>query len=143
MGKLFGIYKLFRLGFVFFLISIFSFSLENLHAQSNIEFDKFKNIFETQTHRHHWENQLKENKNELQFVFSLLFVIYKEIFSSQDMDSCVFTPSCSVYAIETIKQKGMFIGIMDAFDRISRCNPGRHKSYPADPKTNKFYDPVK
>lgn len=125
------------------LIFLVSFYFNSTQGQSNIEFDKFRNVFEVKTHKHHWEDQLKENRNELQFIFSLFFVLYKEIFSSQDVDSCVFTPSCSVYAIETIKRKGLPIGIMDVFDRISRCNPGRHKDYPLDPKTKKYFDPVK
>ena len=135
-------YKLCRMIIVFlFLLSFFP--INNLYSQNIIEFNKFKNIFEEKTHKHHWEDQLKGNKNELQFIFSLLFIVYKEVFSSQDIDSCVYTPSCSVYAIETIKQNGIPIGIMDAFDRISRCNPERHKNYPIDPKTKKYYDPVK
>jgi len=114
-----------------------------LIAQKNIDYSSFKNLFEVNEHHHNWEQHLKESKNELNFIFSLLFLVYKEVFSSQDIDACVFTPSCSVYAIETIKENGAIIGTFDAFDRISRCNPGRNKSRPIDKKTGKFFDPVK
>jgi putative component of membrane protein insertase Oxa1/YidC/SpoIIIJ protein YidD len=76
------------------------------------------------------------------FIFSATFVIYKEVFSSQDIDACVFTPSCSVYAIESIKQKGVIVGFFNAIDRLTRCNPGRKKSMPVDLQTGKYYDPV-
>ena len=112
-------------------------------GQSNNNFNEFKDLFEIKTHKHNWTSHLKESENELSFIFSLLFVVYKKVFSSQDVDSCVFTPSCSVYAIENIKQKGLIIGSMGAFDRISRCNPGKKKNFQTDKETGKYYDPVK
>ncbi len=112
-------------------------------AQNNINYREFKDLFKTKEHKHNWGHYLKESKNELNFVFSFMFIAYKEVFSSQDIDACVFTPSCSVYAIETIKKNGAIIGTFDAFDRISRCNPGRNKHHPIDKKTGKFFDPVK
>jgi putative membrane protein insertion efficiency factor len=103
---------------------------------------KFENLFAESSHHHNWRNQLKDNKNELTFIFSSLFVGYKEFISSQDIDACVFTPSCSVYAIESIKQHGVLLGFFTAIDRITRCNPGRHKNLPVDPLTGKYFDPV-
>jgi putative component of membrane protein insertase Oxa1/YidC/SpoIIIJ protein YidD len=111
-------------------------------AQNLADIKKFENLFSVKEQKHNWGKQLKDNKNELTFIFSATFVIYKEIFSSQDIDACVFTPSCSVYAIESIKQKGVIAGFFDATDRLTRCNPGRKKSMPVDPVTGKYYDPV-
>lgn len=113
-----------------------------LFSQSPIEYEDFNDIFKIEKGHNHWSSQLKNNNNELEFLFSFLFVIYKEIFSSQDMDSCVFEPSCSVYAIESIKKKGFLKGLLNSLDRLSRCNPGQHKDCPINPKTNKFIDPV-
>jgi len=87
--------------------------------------------------------ELAQATNEIQLISSLFFVIYKVIFSSQDVDACVFTPSCSVYAIQSIKKKGIIVGLLNASDRLQRCHPGANKHYPIDPKTNKLYDPVK
>ncbi|MDA3882433.1 MAG: membrane protein insertion efficiency factor YidD, partial [Bacteroidales bacterium] len=50
-----------------------------------------------------YKEYIKNSTNELEGTAALLFVGYKSILSSQDMSSCVFTPSCSVYAIETLK----------------------------------------
>jgi len=127
----------------FIILLIFYFAPFISTSQDSINYGDFKNLFKEKTHKHNWGHYLKESKNELNFVFSLLFVTYKEVFSSQDIDACVFTPSCSVYAIETIKKNGAIIGTFDAFDRISRCNPGRNKHHPIDKKTGKFFDPVK
>jgi len=111
-------------------------------AQTPEDMKKFDNLFAEKTHIYNWGDQLKNNKNELTFVFSTFFVLYKEIISSQDIDACVFTPSCSVYAIESIKRKGVIVGFFTAIDRLTRCNPGRKKDMPIDPATGKFFDPV-
>lgn len=111
-------------------------------AQNSEDLKKFDNLFAEKSHNHNWGDQIKNNKNELTFIFSAFFVIYKEIVSSQDIDACVFTPSCSVYAIESIKQKGAIIGFFTAIDRLTRCNPGRNKNMPVDLETGKYYDPV-
>jgi putative component of membrane protein insertase Oxa1/YidC/SpoIIIJ protein YidD len=111
-------------------------------AQNPADLKKFENLFAENNHKQNWGYQLKNNKNELAFIFSLTFVFYKEILSSQDIDVCVFTPSCSVYAIESIKRKGAITGFFTAIDRLTRCNPGRNKNMPVDPVTGKFYDPV-
>lgn len=111
-------------------------------SQDAEDLKKFDNLFALETHSHNWRGQLKNNKNELSFIFSAFFVMYKELFSSQDIDVCVFTPSCSVYAIEGIKQKGFIVGFFTATDRLTRCNPGRNKNLPIDPATGKYFDPL-
>jgi uncharacterized protein len=82
------------------------------------------------------------NNNEAQLLASLFFLFYKQFISSQDMNSCVFTPSCSVYTMQSVKSKGFIIGIISGFDRLSRCHPLGQKYYPIDPVTKKLYDPV-
>ncbi|MGD0755054.1 MAG: membrane protein insertion efficiency factor YidD [Bacteroidales bacterium] len=111
-------------------------------AQNQEDLKMFKNLFAEKSHNHKWGDQLKDNKNEITFIFSATFVLYKEIFSSQDIDACVFTPSCSVYAIESIKRKGVIPGFLNAIDRLTRCNPGHKKDMPIDLSTGKYYDPV-
>ena len=111
-------------------------------AQNNEDIKKFEDLFAEKNHTHNWRTQLKNNKNELTFVFSATFVIYKEVFSSQDIDACVFTPSCSVYAIESIKQNGAVAGFFSAIDRLTRCNPVPKKSMEIDLTTGKYIDLV-
>ncbi|HHH53173.1 MAG TPA: membrane protein insertion efficiency factor YidD, partial [Bacteroidetes bacterium] len=102
-------------------ISLFLFILSfsytpTLFSQKTNDIENFRNLFSIQEHHHNWSHYLKESDNEFKIFFSFLFIVYKELFSSQDMDSCVFTPSCSVYAIESIEQKGVFLGTLSAFD---------------------------
>lgn len=86
----------------------------------------------------------KGNKNEIESTFSTLFVVYKNFISSQDIDACVFQPSCSVYAIECIHhEKGKFIAFMKISDRLMRCHPMVSKgSYKIDLETGKYSDPI-
>lgn len=124
-----------------FFVVFFYFSPYVL-GQQGTKIGDFKNFFEVKEHKHQWTNQLKNNDNEIILIFSTLFVLYKELISSQDVDVCVMTPSCSVYAIENIKKNGLFFGLLNAFDRLTRCNPGKKKDLPIDVETGKYYDPV-
>ena len=76
-------------------------------------------------------------------IISTLFSFYKEFISSQDYNSCVFSPSCSEYAVMSIKKQGLFWGIFDTFDRLSRCHGFSFHNYETDTKTNRLKDPVK
>jgi putative component of membrane protein insertase Oxa1/YidC/SpoIIIJ protein YidD len=114
----------------------------NCLAQNKGDLKKIENMFAEKSHNHNWGDQLKDNRNELNFILSATFVLYKEILSSQDIDACVFTPSCSVYAIESVKQEGIIIGFMNSIDRLTRCNPGPKRDVPIDLSTGKYFDPV-
>ncbi|HKK42146.1 MAG TPA: membrane protein insertion efficiency factor YidD [Bacteroidales bacterium] len=111
-------------------------------AQTGKDIQAFDNLFAVKPDDHKWTDELKESRNELTFIFSTVFVVYKEVFSSQDIDACVFTPSCSVYAIESIKQEGVVKGYLNALDRLTRCNPVPKKNMPVDMLTGKYFDPV-
>ncbi len=90
-----------------------------------------------------YKQYLKNSTNEAEGTAALLFVGYKNILSSQDMSSCVFTPSCSVYAIETLKHDPIYIAYFKIFDRLSRCHPLNAKhEYELHPKTGMLYDPA-
>ena len=113
-----------------------------IFSQSGNDIKKFENLFTVEKHKHKWGEMTANNRNEFTFIFSAFFVVYKEVLSSQDIDACVFTPSCSVYAIESIKKKGVISGYFSAIDRLTRCNPGRNKNLPIDAKTGKYFDPL-
>ena len=51
----------------------------------------------------------------------LLLLVYKNFITTQDGNSCAFTPICSVYAIRQVKKHGIFIGLLYAADRLTRC----------------------
>lgn len=84
----------------------------------------------------------QNNSNTMEITLSSMFLIYKYFISSQDSQSCSFHPSCSVYAVETIKKQGFFLGLLDTFDRLSRCNGLSPEKYPIDHQHSLLIDPV-
>lgn len=81
-----------------------------------------KTIEKKDIHQHHISLS-SNNNNELEFVFSNLFLFYKSFISSQDFSSCMFSPSCSEYGIIAIKRIGFLEGVIATFDRLTRCHP--------------------
>ncbi|MEY3416589.1 MAG: hypothetical protein RL711_386 [Bacteroidota bacterium] len=71
-----------------------------------------------------------------------LFYIYKNFISSQDSQRCAFTPTCSVYALKAVRKRGLFLGVLDGFDRLTRCNGAGHEHYEYIQATNQLIDEV-
>ena len=80
-------------------------------------------------------------QNEIEFIFTRFFLLYKSFISSQDASSCTFTPSCSEYAMMAITKQGVIIGTINFFDRFSRCNGLSPENYVPDPEKRVFIDP--
>jgi hypothetical protein len=97
----------------------------------------------TPHHHHHTWNIAQNNSSTMEILLSSMFKFYKFFISSQDSQSCSFYPSCSVYAVETIKKQGFFIGILDTFDRLTRCNGLSPENYEIDYKQTLLIDPVR
>ena len=68
------------------------------------------------------------------FARPLIFLVrvYKRFISPVLPPSCIYTPTCSEYAIEALRRYGALRGGWLALTRIARCNP-RHRG---------GYDPV-
>lgn len=49
--------------------------------------------------------------------------IYQRVLSPVLPDACIYTPTCSHYAIEAIEKHGVLQGCWLAMRRIIRCNP--------------------
>jgi putative membrane protein insertion efficiency factor len=43
--------------------------------------------------------------------------------------SCRYLPTCSEYAIDAVKQRGIFVGIALSFWRVLRCHPFARGGY--------------
>jgi uncharacterized protein len=123
------------------LISTLSYLVLNngLYAQ-NQDIEKLKNLFPTSKVSLVSEKS-KNNTNEVQMVFSGLYIFYKNVFSSQDSKKCNFHLSCSDYGINSIKSHGVK-GVFLTFDRLTRCNGLNRKRYPIIQKNGLLYDPV-
>jgi len=83
-----------------------------------------------------------QGETEILEFMKILFTGYKFLVSSQDIQACNFHPSCSVYALQTIRHKGLIMGSMDAFDRISRCHPLSLDQYEYHEASGLAHDPV-
>ena len=124
-------------------ISIFLISAAfagKLTAQHASELNSFRDLFSPETVKHDFSLKI-DNSNEIRLVLTTSFAFYKLFISSQDGMQCTFHPTCSVYALNTIKTNGL-IGVLDAIDRLSRCNGLSPEKYPVHETTHRFYDPV-
>jgi len=90
-----------------------------------------------------YSKPLKKSTNEIKMLLSATFLFYKKFISSQDKPSCVFSPSCSVYAIKAFQKKGFFLGWLYTFDRLSRCHPlVKPTHYKYNSKIQRYEDPI-
>jgi putative component of membrane protein insertase Oxa1/YidC/SpoIIIJ protein YidD len=127
-------------GLIFTLFILFYLSLETT-AQTKEDLKLVSGLVsapQIQGHSHFPKGQ----KNVVKFVESALFYFYQEYISSQDGSHCTFYPSCSAYARQSIRKKGLFIGLLCTFDRLTRCNGLNNDKYPMNQKTGLLYDPV-
>jgi putative component of membrane protein insertase Oxa1/YidC/SpoIIIJ protein YidD len=130
----------FRIAFCLFLISFIALVTQ---AQSVNDIALAESLFVPKV-KVDYKEFVRVNKNEIESTFSVLFMGYKNYISSQDIDACVFEPSCSVYAIECIHhEKNKLIAFLKISDRLTRCHPLVSKgTYKIDVKTGKFIDPI-
>ena len=59
----------------------------------------------------------------MKYLFIFLIKLYKYLISPLLPAACRFTPTCSEYAAQAIKQHGAVKGGLLAAKRICRCNP--------------------
>lgn len=57
-------------------------------------------------------------------------MFYRRVLSPMKrVPSCIYLPTCSEYAIEAVKTRGILVGTALATMRILRCNPLFHGGY--------------
>ncbi len=60
----------------------------------------------------------------LVWIVLLPVAIYRRVVSPMKrVPSCRFLPTCSEYAVEAVKQRGIVVGSALAMWRVARCNP--------------------
>ena len=115
-------------------------------SQTQEDINTVRKVLQTHNHKlkvkDKYQYANENNTNELSWIFSKLFLGYKAFFSSQDMSSCTFTPSCSEYGMLAVKKQGVIVGIINTFDRLTRCNGLSPELYEIDPKTHLYIDPL-
>ena len=55
--------------------------------------------------------------------------LYQMTLSSLVPTTCRFYPTCSEYMIQSVKKKGILLGVPKGLWRILRCNPLCHGGY--------------
>ncbi len=70
----------------------------------------------------------------MNFLLINIIKIYQAIFSAFVGQHCRFSPSCSNYAIEAIKEHGAAKGSALSFKRICKCHPWEHGGIDEVPK---------
>ncbi len=69
---------------------------------------------------------------------TLLIRLYRKILSPiKTTPSCRFTPTCSKYVLDAIKEWGLLFGLSLALWRVLRCNPFGKGGY--DPVPENFF----
>ncbi len=71
-----------------------------------------------------------------------LILSYQYFISSQDRPSCMFTRSCSRFALDAVKSKGLLVGTLFAADRLQRCDSFAEEYYHKDIQTGLAIDPM-
>lgn len=115
--------------------------LQEAYSQEQISFDSLVAGHVQEPNKFQYFAYYRSCTNEVQFILASLFVGYKTIFSSQDLRHCTFNPSCSVYAVQSMKKKGVIIGFMDTMDRLTRCNGLSPQNYEYDAEHKLLMDP--
>ena len=111
-------------------------------GQTNREIHLIKSKLYKKENKEKW-NLARSYNNEYDLFFSRLFLFYKNFISSQDANNCSFTPSCSVYAIQAVKEEGTIVGLINFFDRFTRCNSLSPEDYEIDSDSRLLIDPVR
>lgn len=68
-------------------------------------------------------------KKILIFPFIFLIKIYQNIISPLFPPTCRYTPTCSEYAIQSLKKYGLFKGVYLSIKRIVNCHPWGGSGY--------------
>lgn len=78
------------------------------------------------------ENHWDENRGNILIANLLVFIlkIYRKYISPlKKTSSCIYTPTCSLYAIQALKKYGSIQGTYLATKRVLKCHPFRKGGY--------------
>jgi putative membrane protein insertion efficiency factor len=62
----------------------------------------------------------------LREAFLLPLHLYRRVISPLTRSHCRYSPSCSEYAVEAVREYGVIRGTVLAAWRVMRCNPWSH-----------------
>lgn len=72
-------------------------------------------------------------------IVLLPVMFYRRVLSPMKrMPTCKYLPTCSEYAVDAVKTRGIFVGVALAIWRILRCNPFAHGGYDPVPPARRL-----
>lgn len=80
---------------------------------------------------------MKVIKTVIHWIFILPIKLYQWFISPIFPSSCRYQPTCSNYAIEAIKKRGIFVGLYLGIKRILSCHPWGGSGYDPVPEKKK------
>ena len=63
------------------------------------------------------------------FFLKIIIRLYQRVISPLTNSSCRYTPTCSQYALDSIKKHGPFVGLKLTIKRILKCHPWGGSGY--------------
>ena len=94
---------------------------------------------------YHNETSLFKKYNPVSLFLGGTLYIYQNVFSKHISADCLFTPSCSEFSKQAIKEYGILKGTLLSIDRVNRCNriaATDLKNYTVDQTSKRYPDPV-
>ena len=91
------------------------------------------------------ELSLIKKFNPVSLLLGGTLYVYQNVLSKHISADCLFTPSCSEFSKQAIREDGLLKGTLLSIDRVNRCNriaAQDLKHYSIDQKTNRYPDPV-
>lgn len=91
------------------------------------------------------EPSLIKKFNPVSLFLGGTLYIYQNVFSKHISADCLFTPSCSEFSKQAIKEYGILKGTLLSIDRVNRCNriaATDLKNYTVDQTSKRYPDPV-
>jgi len=75
-------------------------------------------------------------KTNIIMVYPIIFIIkiYRLLISPILKNNCRYIPTCSQYAIESLKEYGLIKGVFLTLKRVSSCHPFGGEGYDPVPK---------
>jgi uncharacterized protein len=91
------------------------------------------------------EPSLIKKINPVGLLLGGTLYVYQNLLSKHISADCLFTPSCSEFSKQAIREYGLLKGALLTSGRVNRCNriaAQDLKHYNVDAKTNRYPDPV-
>lgn len=149
MQNLLILLKSSSLGLLFFLFSYNGFA-QSIDLKADLllaDSVSKQQVYQSGKRYYIFKNQPKtfKNSNPVSIFYGSTLYVYQNFISPHFSADCLYSPSCSDFSKQVVKEYGLFKGGLLSFDRLSRCN--RIAATDLDPaqinkKIRRFSDPI-